>query len=212
MSSSLPPRVRGHRDRLSYSLRRIRGRRQQQEINQVKLGLLYHFILDKLSIVCPQVPSCLPEELQCLAEDQTEFEEFTTAVLEDLSDKVTTLPFESCGDHTKHSLAIYLSDKMTTQHYWLLTTIELEVLQPLPLFFPRCPNSGSSNCFLPPATMTGATQPSRYSCYRSTPAGSKHSGKGHGKHLKRSQSHSVELIFAPLSEKFSGLTLVPNRR
>ena len=57
LSSSLPPRVRGHRDRLSYSLRRIRGRRQQQEINQVKLGLLYHFILHVLSTPrCP--PAC----------------------------------------------------------------------------------------------------------------------------------------------------------
>ena len=32
----------------------------------------------------------------------------------------------------------------------------------------------------------------------------------HCKHLQRSQSHSVELIFAPWLEKISGLTLVPN--
>ena len=34
----------------------------------------------------------------------------------------------------------------------------------------------------------------------------------HCKQLQRSQSQSVELIFAPLLEKISGLTLVPNRR
>ena len=34
----------------------------------------------------------------------------------------------------------------------------------------------------------------------------------HCKHLQRSQSHSVELIFSPWLEKISGLTLVPNRR
>ena len=32
----------------------------------------------------------------------------------------------------------------------------------------------------------------------------------HCKHLQRSQSDSVEQIFAPLLEKISGLTLVPN--
>ena len=48
------------------------------------------FLPPHVANCAPQLPSCLPEELQCLAEDQTEFEEFTTAVLEDLSDKVTT--------------------------------------------------------------------------------------------------------------------------
>ena len=35
--------------------------------------------------------------------------------------------------------------------------------------------------------------------------------KRHCKHLQRSQSHSVELIFAPWLENISGLTLVPKR-
>ena len=39
-----------------------------------------------------------------------------------------------------------------------------------------------------------------------------HSITRHCKHLQQSQSHSVELIFAPWLEKNSGLTLVPNRR
>ena len=36
--------------------------------------------------------------------------------------------------------------------------------------------------------------------------------KKHCKHPQRSQSHSVKLIFAPLLENISGLTLVPNQR
>ena len=34
----------------------------------------------------------------------------------------------------------------------------------------------------------------------------------HCKNLQRSQSHSVELVFAPFLGKFSGLTLVPSQR
>ena len=34
----------------------------------------------------------------------------------------------------------------------------------------------------------------------------------HCKHLQQSQSHSVELIFAPWLEKIAGLTFVSNRR